>query len=688
MKFVTRFGSLQIHQKSDPNEPSFLYLTENQINFELLNCVFLKKFPNGNVTCFKCDSFSYLFEGRCIKNDVNCAISNSLNKCVQCKPNYVLNNKFQCIFSEICEIGNTKTCFKCQQGYFNVNGTCKITTNCLLTDGTVCRKCRKGLSMGTCDNCDLNCNKCDFVSKKCLVCEEGTMLTEKGSCISQEGAITYGMSTLFCLNTFYINNSICLKCNQKNENWVICTNSMPTKCSPKFLLSSEGNCVTSSCEQNEIKEANGKCTIPISNCESVLNSKCVLCKEEYIKNSKNECQHFTTILEVDYCDIRNSSGCISCQFGYYLSDEKCLKCDDNCESCLFNSTSCLSCYSGFYKQEKTCISNSELTESCQHLSTVISGCTQCKDGYYRIGLGCAKCDKKCSLCNTKAKCLSCNSTNFKTSSGECLPQDLISGCDIEITQSGCSKCQNGYYQFDTNQCEKCSNKCLTCSSRESCLTCKNGDVLVGSNCILFSSIKSCTASSNSKCTKCSFWNTPSEAGTFCENKAVWWIILLIVVFIVLVLLSTSGLIVYFTKLILNKMHQKIQHERVTIFKMKRSNIQFISLGNSICSNHRIVDFNSETDEIPVLKETRQLLCIGNTKERTLKVQISMKSDQESYSIRTTPEIISLKRGFACEFEIFIRPNYTCKITDDALIISKSLESGKEFISKITIEGKH
>ncbi|ELP87676.1 negative regulator of the PHO system, putative [Entamoeba invadens IP1] len=49
-------------------------------------------------------------------------------------------------------------------------------------------------------------------------------------------------------------------------------------------------------------------------------------------------------------------------------------------------------------------------------------------------------------------------------------------------------------------------------------------------------------------------------------------------------------------------------------------------------------------------------------------------------------VVTLKRGFACEFKIFVKPNYTTKICSKAKIVSKSLQSGVETIIEITIKG--
>ncbi|ELP87586.1 serine/threonine protein kinase HT1, putative [Entamoeba invadens IP1] len=112
----------------------------------------------------------------------------------------------------------------------------------------------------------------------------------------------------------------------------------------------------------------------------------------------------------------------------------------------------------------------------------------------------------------------------------------------------------------------------------------------------------------------------------------------------------------------------------------------MSLRNGVCVNRSEIDFNTDLDEIPICEETRQLLCIGNNSERTMKVQMSVSSNEQKFLIRTNPPVVTLKRGFACEFEIFVKPNYTTKFCSKAKIVSKSLQSGVETINEITIKG--
>ena len=48
--------------------------------------------------------------------------------------------------------------------------------------------------------------------------------------------------------------------------------------------------------------------------------------------------------------------------------------------------------------------------------------------------------------------------------------------------------------------------------------------------------------------------------------------------------------------------------------------------------------------------------------------------QENYrrEIRIEPEVITIGKGEACEFEIFIKPLCTCKVDNDQIVINHQL----------------
>ncbi|ELP94380.1 hypothetical protein EIN_401430 [Entamoeba invadens IP1] len=409
-----------------------------------------------------------------------------------------------------------------------------------------------------------------------------------------------------CKSGYITNFNNCQKCSDLYKSSEVCENGRPTKCEIEFEINKSGQCEHNNC--SDPNDENGKCTSFINNCTFITNSKCLECDNSLILNNA-EC------LTNDDLQCTNQSlvSCLRCKNSYYFnsSTNKCERCDPNCLTCVMNPTYCLSCPPGFYISNNICKTNSELVGICtQFISS--GGCAKCAEGYYRNGLDCYKCNLSCSLCNT-------NSTY-------------------------------GYFQVNTNECEKCETTCLTCSSKRSCESCLSSKVLLSSGiCVTLSQITKCKEIKNSKCNKCSFWYAPSPDGTYCEKRAVWWVILVVVLFIIFVLSILVIVLIFSTKRILKMIHTKEQEKTTTIFGMEKSNVKFNSLANNICVSSKELNFNSEIEEIPVNTETKIVFCVGNMSKNVLKIQFTTTTQIDKFTIRVTPEVVMLKKKFACEF---------------------------------------
>ena len=55
--------------------------------------------------------------------------------------------------------------------------------------------------------------------------------------------------------------------------------------------------------------------------------------------------------------------------------------------------------------------------------------------------------------------------------------------------------------------------------------------------------------------------------------------------------------------------------------MKKSNIEFENMNNTLSLNKTEINFNDEIEEIPVDEETIKTICIGNFKTNKLKSSI-------------------------------------------------------------------
>jgi len=67
-------------------------------------------------------------------------------------------------------------------------------------------------------------------------------------------------------------------------------------------------------------------------------------------------------------------------------------------------------------------------------------------------------------------------------------------------------------------------------------------------------------------------------------------------------------------------------------------------------------------------------------EITIKYKVKLQfTTQENYKreIRIEPEVITIEKGKACEFEIFIKPLCTCNIEDNIVLTTLNQKKGKE-----------
>ncbi|ELP92836.1 tyrosine protein kinase, putative [Entamoeba invadens IP1] len=88
--------------------------------------------------------------------------------------------------------------------------------------------------------------------------------------------------------------------------------------------------------------------------------------------------------------------------------------------------------------------------------------------------------------------------------------------------------------------------------------------------------------------------------------------------------------------------------------------------------------------ISVDKETRDLICIGNTSKHNMKVQLSVMNGCNYYTIRSVPSLVTLHKGEACEFEIFITPLCSCQINDKVADIALDITSGQQTTTSVTV----
>ncbi|ELP89325.1 cysteine surface protein, putative, partial [Entamoeba invadens IP1] len=584
-------------------------------------------------TTQRCEDFT-------ICNDANCKYCPfNKNSCVLCKSQFALVNS-KCEHIVNCELPLSNRCLKCATGFSLKDGLCVSDETCITVQ----------LS-GRCQICTTN-NGCINNNGKCVESDKNSEVITNYNIVS-------------CNKNFVSNTTNCLKCNDLYIYSELCENGKATKCDSSSQMDTNGICKINDCVLPN--DQNGKCTTTIDYCIYLSNGKCNECEtEHYLSN--NICNNN----KKPNCILQNSFGCMKCQDTYYLdeSTKQCEGCDPSCLTCFDTSTKCLSCPHNTFLSNYKCNTNEDLKLTCNKFTSYGSGCVACKDGFYRVGLDCFECDQKCKTCNNKYSCLTCNLTNYKTNSGDCLPQSDIIGCAVNVTQSGCSKCQDGYYIINTNECQECNDNCNTCTlSRNKCTSCNNSLVLLtNGSCVSLSQIFKCKEITNSKCSKCAFWYITSKDGTLCESQIVWWVIFVLVICVLIVFIILIVSIVIVTKTTFNKLHKHEINKTITLFAMNKSNINFVPLQGGVCVSSNVIDLNSDIEQIEVNRETRQVLCVGNTNKTATKIQFTISSNITKFTICIDPEVVTLKSGYACEFSVYVKPLCSCNINSTIQLV--------------------
>ncbi|ELP89251.1 protein serine/threonine kinase, putative [Entamoeba invadens IP1] len=711
----------EFNESFDTKVKDVLYIENIKVSFHLIKTLVVYINSTKSVIIGISDFTKHALiysESGILLNNTNCTVVEANKKEVNCLllssycPTLINYNLERCegCLDENCRVCANSThhsCVLCNDGFLLLNNSCETAEShhCIFATKNFCVKCEEGFAQeeGFCvkrsDFCQTQSISDVSNESFCLLCDTTShKLLISGTCVDvpNNSLLLSQTHVIACKNTFVTNGTYCESCASKFVNCDICEQDRCTKCAvtyrfetnPSFTSKGSPICVSdvllSSNTSNSVYDQNGMYEVNSTNrnCMYYINSKCVECSSDFILTVEGSC-----VLEANstHCALSSPFGCIRCGDGYFLSHNKnCEICDGNCSTCL-NKTFCLTCAKGNFISKNRCYSNEMLKESCETFSTTGDGCYSCKDSFYRIGLDCQQCDEKCDLCIQASKCLVCNATNFKAEDGECLPQSLIIGCSTAITTNGCSSCQQGYYTIKANQCERCPSTCSRCSSSSLCYSCLSNYVLESGECVDYRKIENCVSADDSKCSKCAFWHTPTSTGRSCQFTIPWWCILLLVIFILLVVILCTTLLFYSVKIAIQKRYMKQMEEGLTIFKMERSNIKFTRVSGDIMLSTTTINFNEINSSVPINIETRQLFCVGNSSTNRKKIQVVLKDSKGKFTLRTLPEVVILNRNEACEFEIFINPQYTCKIEDKIVLISVALSHpSQEIVNTISI----
>ena len=93
-------------------------------------------------------------------------------------------------------------------------------------------------------------------------------------------------------------------------------------------------------------------------------------------------------------------------------------------------------------------------------------------------------------------------------------------------------------------------------------------------------------------------------------------------------------------------------------------------------------------ELPIDEQHREVVSIANTSKSTMKFQITHQKDNYKYKVDVKPDMVILRNGEGCEFEIFVTFFCTTHMNEKIIIVSKNiLRAHKEILSEFEVSGE-
>ena len=210
-------------------------------------------------------------------------------------------------------------------------------------------------------------------------------------------------------------------------------------------------------------------------------------------------------IELSNCISTSATGCVKCNDGYILKDNKCVKCEiSNCLMCTIDTNekeTCQRCEKGFVMTRKGCrqyqtrnrnenmnqemnriktqLKSDEEDETyCEKIDPITSKCIECSKGYYldeEQYCNHIKIDNCASY--YKGYCVECNDGFVLTPDVNEIyrcTSNKMNHC-LMATPLGCLSCIDGYYLDEQGYCLQCDTNCAKCiDNATKCITCKFG----------------------------------------------------------------------------------------------------------------------------------------------------------------------------------------------------------------------
>ncbi|ELP89643.1 hypothetical protein EIN_201980 [Entamoeba invadens IP1] len=472
------------------------------------NCVYQTN--NAAEICVLCNNL--LFGENCEKGVNNCLTSKN-DICYNPSEGFYINNTqlIECPNSVICQYGNNEILntnifeiFKCNTNtILKTNEGCVTEINCVESSNIECITCVSNYHILN-GKCIENSDGCSLQNKDlCLGCTDGIMW--EGSCYSKH-LINCGDFVQTCQKCPYGFYKDVYSCKSVEDNYPNCTyisivNEICIECEPNYYQV-EGKCI----QIDQTVEFNTSFMFDVNT--------------TLINESNTSVP--TKLTNLENCIEPTEKGCLRCNDGFYLKNNKCLECDFQCETC-YNFTYCTKCNKYSNTIEGKCIEINSLIDTCDVVMATYTGCVKCKSGYYKSSDGkqCAICDDTCLTCQNKKSSLTCVDGFYKYNENSlCRNQSELLNC-INATKSGCIICATGYY-LDENNCEKCDEKCTLCKSKSECFNCATNYILQDTTCLDLSLIEHCVSAENNRCTKCEVNYKLNLEERYCEKTKKLW----------------------------------------------------------------------------------------------------------------------------------------------------------------------
>ncbi|KAL4501993.1 hypothetical protein ABPG73_020130 [Tetrahymena malaccensis] len=240
----------------------------------------------------------------------------------------------------------------------------------------------------------------------------------------------------------------------------------------------------------------------------VINPSTQECINSYLSQYCQQLDDTSNSAKCKKCQYKgqNPSNNCECEYGSYFnfSNLKCQKCSPQCQTCTGSFDNCLTCkYTNQNPPTCECLNQNEYLDEnyiCKICSSKCQTCYQsankcltcsknrinppdcsCAFQYTEVNGQCQplKCENKCAKCDqSTSNCIEC-------SIGRVNPP--ICNCKlnyIENQDGTCPQCiQGNYFDQKNNNCQQCSNECLSCINYQSnCTSCNFGLILKNDKC--------------------------------------------------------------------------------------------------------------------------------------------------------------------------------------------------------------